>query len=652
MNFDTLPQTIIGRIKQRPTRSLLLGAAVVALVLIVFIRSGPPPQAGSYHVVKQGDFLVSVVDGGTLQAVNEVVIRNEVEGTSRIIFIVPEGSIVKKSQLLVELDSSAARDAVNLQEINVEKAQFALIQAQQQLDIQKSIVDSEVQAARLKAEFANTDLDKYVKGEAEQSRRNAQIQITNVLDSLQIAQERLQWSEQLYKQGFETKGNLDNDRLKVSQTRLTLEQGHTNLWMIETFDIPKKKRELEATLQESETNLNRVILQGERRLAQYKADVETQQKTLELNQTKLARDKKQLAATQICAPQDGLVVYGSPEGGGHFSSESMIEEGATVRNRQELIKLPDVSEMKLKLKIHESHITQVHVGQPAFVVLDPLPDQRFQGVVSKVAPLPDTQARWGNPDLKVYATEVLITEKLPDVKPGVSGKAEIVVTNLANALSVPIQSVTTRRGKPAVYLAGSPPQPVLVVVGQYNTKFIEVTSGLKAGDRVLLSPPFDTKEKDLAGAVLTEGETMTTNGSNWLTRPQVPLRPQRNGFGTDPMGNRSPASQAENGNGEGDHSRLDRPSNRQDEGAPADLGTPEDGQQGNDRAPGSRSGRRGGGNRPDMKALLRQFDANGDGQLDEAERTAMRETLGRSRRSQGSTNDFAAPEGLRSDGNR
>ena len=71
-------------------------------------------------------------------------------------------------------------------------------------------------------------------------------------------------------------------------------------------------------------------LQGERRLAQFTADVESQKKTLELSQTKLERDKKQLLATKIYAPQDGLVVYGA-SGGGHFSNESMIEEGAVVR---------------------------------------------------------------------------------------------------------------------------------------------------------------------------------------------------------------------------------------------------------------------------------------------------------------------------------
>ena len=97
----------------------------------------------------------------------------------------------------------------------------------------------------------------------------------------------------------------------------------------------------------------------------------------------------------------------------HFSSESLIEGGAVVRNRQELIKLPDLSRMKVTIKVHESHVNTIRPGMPAYVILDSMPDQRFPGVVEKVAPLPDTQSRSGNPNLKVYNTEIYITDPLP-----------------------------------------------------------------------------------------------------------------------------------------------------------------------------------------------------------------------------------------------
>ena len=512
MNVRAIPQGIFRSVKRRPVRWAVAVAGAAALLVTVLNSGKPPVETSSYYEVRRGDFLVSVVEGGTLEAVNEVEVRSEVEGTARIIYIVPEGSYAHKGDLLVELDSSNSEDAVNLQQINVEKAQFSLLQAEQQLDIQKSVVDSEVQTAALKMEFAESDLEKFAKGQSLQAERNAEIEITNVLENLQIAQERLDWSEKLYKEGFETKGNLDKDRLAVSQSRLRLEQTQRALWMLKTYDNPKNKRALEATLQEAKENLDRVKLQGERKLAQFSADVDSQKRTLELSQAKLDREKQQLEATKIYAPQDGLVVYGG--GSSHWSSESLIEEGAVVRNRQEIIKLPDVTEMKLRVKIHESHINQLRIDQPAYVVLDSMPEQRFQGKVSKVAPLPDSQSRYGNPDLKVYATEILVTDKLPDVKPGVSARAEIIITNLTGVLSVPIQAVTTRKGKQVVFLASAPDEPVPVNIGLFNTKFLEICGGVKEGDRVLLAPPLEMQEKDLGGAIIADGESLPAGATN------------------------------------------------------------------------------------------------------------------------------------------
>lgn len=614
MKPNSFIQQSVQRARQRPLVTVAVAVVLVLLTVLVF-RPGTEKTAATYYEVKRGDFLISIVEGGTIEAVNEVIVRSEVEGTARIIYIVPEGSYVRRGQLLVELDSSSSLDSVNQQQISVERAQFALIQAEQQLEIQKSSVDSELSAARLKVEFAQTDLKKYLEGEAQQNLRNAQIDITNVVESLQINVERLEWTEKLYAQGYETKANLDRDRLAVSQARLRLEQAEKSLWMLVTFDNPKRRRALESALEEAKENFDRVKLQGERKLAQSQADVQSQRKTFELSQTKLERDKKQLEATKIHAPQDGLVVYASGSSSSRFSSESMIEEGAVVRNRQELIKLPDVSDMKLQVKIHESHINQIRSGLPAYVVLDSMPDLRFRGFVARVAPLPDSSSRWGNPNLKVYATEVRITERLPDVKPGVSARAEIVITNLADVLTVPIQAVTTLGGKQVAYLAGNPPRPAPVNVGMYNQRFIEIVSGLSEGDRVLLSPPFDTQEKDLGGALMGKGDDLPVTDTNHVARALLPRNGgERGGSGLN-------AARDPNSAGTGERAR-DRSLDAGDAttapaGAPSRSGRPE----------GERSG-----TPASREEMLKQFDANGDGELDETERAAMRERFGGSRR--------------------
>ncbi|MCL4180806.1 MAG: efflux RND transporter periplasmic adaptor subunit, partial [Verrucomicrobia bacterium] len=568
----------------------VVAAVVILLIVFMVLRSSTAKTADTaYFEVRRGDFTVSIVEGGTLEAVNEVGIRNEVEGTSRIIYIVPEGSYVQKDDLLVELDSSQAQDQYNQQQINFEKAQFALIQARQQLEIQKSVVESNIRAAQLKLRFAKMDLDKYLQGESLVELLTASNNISETVEQLTISKDTLRWTEELVKNEFEAKTKLDTDRLAVLRQELQLQIRETNLWMVLNYDRPKKIAEYESAVVEAEKDLERVIQQGERQIAQFEADMITQSNTLVLNERKLERDLKNLENAKIYAPQSGLVVYPITEN--RFSSESLIEEGATVRNRQELLKLPDTSSMKVTVKVHESHVNMLQPGLPAYVVLDSMPEQRFRAYVEKIGLLPDTQARWGNPNLKVYNTEVHIVDPLPDVKPGVSAKAEIIITNIANVVSVPIQAITTLKGKQVAYaLRGGSPTPVPATVGMFNTRFIEVTSGLEPGDRVLLSPPFDTKEKDIEGAVLGEEERLTLTN-----RPAIERR--TNGR---PTTSRAPLQTTQTG-----------PPNA----APAvDASSP---------AP-ALAAVQGGPASLNPQEMLKQFDKDGDGQLNDEERQAMR----------------------------
>ena len=171
-----------------------------------------------------------------------------------------------------------------------------------------------------------------------------------------------------------------------------------------------------------------------------------------------------------------------------------------VRQRQELIRLPDVSKMVAEIKIHESRVRQVLPGMTAYVRIENIPNRSFKGTVRRIAPLPDSQMSWLSPDLKVYPTDVLIEEELPDLKPGVSARAEVIITNLTKVLTVPIHTVARRAGENVCFIKkGSGVIPVPVTTGWFNDQFVEVTSGLKEGDLVLLAPigdePIETPEE-------------------------------------------------------------------------------------------------------------------------------------------------------------
>ncbi|QXD25295.1 efflux RND transporter periplasmic adaptor subunit [Opitutia bacterium ISCC 51] len=509
---------IIPFAKKRPILSTVIGLVLVVLLFSVLGGGSDGEDAYSYYKVTKGDFLVSVTEGGTLQAVNEVTVRNEVDGNSRIIYIVPEGSYVKKGDLIVELDIADVENALNAQLIRFEDDNADFVRSETDLVITKSSRDSDIRQAELAVQFAKMDLEKFEKIEKAQEVRNADIEIITSQESLKLAEERLEWSKRLQEEGFETKSNLDRDQLSVINQQMGLEQAQTVKEMLNQYDLEKLEAEYRADLEEAEQELVRVKTQGDSRVRQAESQLEIDKRQLELGRVKLAKLQAQMAATKRYAPQDGLLVYAMSSS--RYSNESMIEEGATIRQRQAIVKIPDTSQMKVEIKVHESYVNQVRVGQTAFIVLDSLPDDRFRGEVTKIAVLPDAQSRYGNSNLKVYSTEIVITDELPDVKPGVSARAEIVITNLEDVIKVPIQCVTTLGGKQVCYVKGlRGPKATPVEIGLFNNKFIEVKSGLSSGDRTLLAPPVDSGD-DLGGALLNEEENIDLKNSISSKRPE------------------------------------------------------------------------------------------------------------------------------------
>lgn len=494
---------------QTSARWRLLAAviAVVGLGLLFFRPwASAPEKENSWHTVRRGDLLISVVEGGALKAVKESIIRSEFEGISRIISIVPEGTYVKKGDVLVELDSSDLKDRLNQQEVIYQNNEFSFVQAKENLSIQQSLGESQIKEAELRVEFAKSDLDKYIEGDAPQQINTQTNNIVIRKEQLQRAQDKLEWTQQLFKKGYASKSELEADALSLMTSRISMEQAEEELRLFRKYDLPKSQRRLESAWEQSKMELQRLKHRTANQIAQAEANLRTSQRALELTLEKLKELRQQLENSKIKAPQDGLVVYASSnpiDRGG----QTLIEEGAQIRQRQEIIKLPDVSQMIVEIRVHESHVLQIRPGLTAYVTVDSLPDQRFKARVTKVAVLPNSQDRWFNPNLKVYSTEVLIEDKLPDLKPGASARAEIVVTNLVGALSVPLQSVTTVKGKQVCYVQSSAGGvPTAVQVGNFSDQFIEIRSGLKEGDRVMLSPPVAPEAGDVNGSILSAKE--------------------------------------------------------------------------------------------------------------------------------------------------
>ena len=169
-----------------------------------------------------------------------------------------------------------------------------------------------------------------------------------------------------------------------------------------------------------------------------------------LEKNKTGKLKKQIEACRIFAPRDGVVVYANDPGRRGSDGRPQVEEGAMVRERQKIASVLDLAgPMQVNLKVPESKVDFVAPGLRATVTVDAFPLSTLPGTVASVAPLPDpfAMASW---DSKVYTTKVRLDEGLPALRPGMTARVEIKVSELHNVLAVPIQSVIRLDGKDQV----------------------------------------------------------------------------------------------------------------------------------------------------------------------------------------------------------
>jgi multidrug efflux pump subunit AcrA (membrane-fusion protein) len=147
-------------------------------------------------------------------------------------------------------------------------------------------------------------------------------------------------------------------------------------------------------------------------------------------------------------------------------------------------------EMAVKVNIHESAVQRVAVGQQVSISIDAFPDEKLTGVVTKVAVVADSTNSFMNPDLKVYPTTIKIDGVHEWLRPGMSSEVEILVNSLKDVVYVPLQAVSYLNEQRVVYVSsGGRVQVREVETGTFSESFIEIRSGLREGEQVLLLPP-------------------------------------------------------------------------------------------------------------------------------------------------------------------
>ncbi len=249
------------------------------------------------------------------------------------------------------------------------------------------------------------------------------------------------------------------------------------------------KYEAEARRREQEINLKKAELalkQAEEKIEAQKrinaADLEKAKLQVQRARLELQQAQRDLKSLTLVAPMDGLVVYKEIWGP---SGIAKVKVGDTPWRGQELIEIPDLSQMQVKTSVNEVDVSRVSVGQQCIIHLDALPEPVFYGKVTQIATL---ATRKRNSNVKEFEVMVLIDGSDPRLKPGMSATVEIITDRLENAVFVPLEAVFEKEGKTIVYLADSH-KPVEVKVGPKNQTSVVIESGLEPGQRICLRDP-------------------------------------------------------------------------------------------------------------------------------------------------------------------
>ena len=502
-----MAQKLTDRLRLRkfwPAALAIAGIVVVGGTIL--LTQTPGLASSSKNVptfpVQRGPLTISVTESGTIKSQDQIILKSELEGQTTLIYLIPEGTRVEEGQLLAELDSSKLKDDRVEQEIKVDNAEAEFIRARENLAVVKNQADADVSKAQLAYDFAQEDVTKYVEGEYPQKLREAESKITIAREETERASEKLQWSERLFGEKYISQTELEADRLTQKRADLDWQLAVAAKELLESYTHKRELAQLTSDVEQTRLALERAKLKANADTVQAEAELKAKAAEFEQQKNKLTKVEEQIRKTKLVAAREGLVVYAtSTRTGGRGGMTQPLEEGQSVRERQELIYLPSTQAMMAELMIHESSLEKVQVGQAVEVTVDAMPGKMFTGRVKSIAPLPDAQTLFMNPDRKLYTTRVNLDGNKPDLRTGMSCRAEIMIQKLPDATYVPVQAVVRVAGEPTVFVrAGDTFQPRVVQTGWDNSSMVHIASGLTAGEVVTLTPPLDAGTARFAAA--------------------------------------------------------------------------------------------------------------------------------------------------------
>jgi macrolide-specific efflux system membrane fusion protein len=280
-------------------------------------------------------------------------------------------------------------------------------------------------------------------------------------------------------------------------TRIEVEEGDAVergqiLLELDRTSLETRQREAERNLEadqfrleKSERNYNRLKelyakkFVGEKEFLDAETDFNLAKLDLEISQARLDDAEEDLSKTTIVAPHEGIVTLLDVADG------QVISGATSVSNGTELLTIAQLNELYMEANINEVDVEKLVEGQSALLRFDAIPNFEVEGNITVIAP---SARRDGN--IRVFPIEVTFKVEDSRVRPGISATVEVPIESADGVVSVLLSAVFREDEKSVVFVKkGEFWERREVEVGINNLQYIEIKSGLSAGEELALSRP-------------------------------------------------------------------------------------------------------------------------------------------------------------------
>jgi multidrug efflux pump subunit AcrA (membrane-fusion protein) len=228
------------------------------------------------------------------------------------------------------------------------------------------------------------------------------------------------------------------------------------------------------------------------------ADLERLQQKKDKTVRDMERARSYLSKMVLRAPNDGLVnILPNFRSQGSFgSTPPAFKEGDRAWTGAAIAEIPDLSQMRIELKLDEVDRGRLQLGQQLRISVDAIPDKEFLAELDWISPIASVVYRGMGLSEKSFPARATLKNLDPRLRPGMSASAEVVIESIPQSLLIPIRASFMHNGKPAVYVQrGQEFQIRPIEVGKRNDAEIVVVGGLKEGEMVALENPAEAAKR-------------------------------------------------------------------------------------------------------------------------------------------------------------